>query len=85
VVTLRRVANGPRTVSSGFRPARRYEVFDVTGGARVVTLHQLDSLLEGRAVPADFWACVDAADLAFSAGDLDVLIEWPTGRRSVRA
>jgi hypothetical protein len=85
VFKLRRVADGPHTIRSGLRRVRRYEVSDPTGEIRVVTLHQLDSLLQARAMPADFWACVDAADAAYTAGDRDVLIEWPTGRRSDRA
>jgi hypothetical protein len=85
VVSLRRVAGGTRTIGSVFRRARSYEVFDPTGGSRVVTLPQLDLLLDARAWPDDFWNCVDAADQAFSAGDRDVLIEWPTARRCDRA
>ena len=85
VFNLRRVADGPRTIRSGLRRIRRYEVSDPTGGPRVVTLRQLDSLLQARSMPADFWACVDAADAAYSDGDQAVLIEWPTGRRSDRS
>jgi hypothetical protein len=85
VLTLRRIPDAPRTVRSGFRRVRRYEVHYSTGEHRVVTLRQLDSVLQARTMPADFWVCVGAADEAFAAGELDRLIEWPTGRTSDRA
>jgi len=42
----------------------------------------MDAILNGRSFPADFWGVVSAADAAFEAGDRDVLIEWPSGRRT---
>ena len=81
---LRRVPDGPRAFASAFRRVRRYELHDADGVTRMVTLHGLDSMLNARAAPADFWACVRAADAAFEAGDLDSLVEWPTGRRVIR-
>lgn len=84
-VKLKRVADGPRTVRSAFRRVRRYEVTGPAHETRVLTLYQLDTLLHARMRPADFWACVDAADAAYAAGDPDVLIEWPTGRRTDHA
>jgi hypothetical protein len=80
-VNLRRVADGPRSIGSGFRHVRRYEFSDSTGVPRLVTLHELGSLLNSRALPADFWACVAAADTAFSSGDVQAYFQWPTGQR----
>jgi hypothetical protein len=42
----------------------------------------MEVTLDGRSFPADFWACVNAADEAFAAGNADVLIEWPSGRHA---
>jgi hypothetical protein len=81
-LTLRRVADGRRTLPSALRPTRRYELHYPSGEHRVVTLDQLDAALDGRSFPADYWACVNAADEAFVAGNTDVLIEWPSGRRT---
>jgi len=38
-----------------------------------VALRQLDTILNGRSYPADFWAAVSAADAAFGTGERDVL------------
>lgn len=84
-LTLRRVSNSSRSLRSGFRRARGYEVASADGERRTVSLRELDSVLDGRAVPADFWACVEAADAVFDAGDKDAFIEWPSGRRADRA
>jgi hypothetical protein len=81
-LTLRRIADGRRTLRSALRPTRRYELHYPSGERRVVTLDQLDAVLDGQSFPADFWACVNAADEAFVAGNTDVLIEWPSGRRA---
>ena len=80
-VAMRRISDGPRRLGSLFRRQRRYELRFPTGERRIVTLHQLDSLLNASAVPADFWAYVGAADAVFANGELDALVEWPTGRR----
>jgi hypothetical protein len=69
----------------GLWPQRRYELHFPHGKCRVVTLRQLDTILNGRSFPADFWAAVEAADAAFAAGDRDALIEWPSGRRAALA
>lgn len=81
LLSLRRTQDGPRKLRSGLRPQRWYELHSPNGEYRVVTPHQLDTTLNGRSYPADFWAAVSAADAAFEAGDRDVLIEWPSGRR----
>ncbi|MDR0341598.1 MAG: hypothetical protein LBI49_00525 [Nocardiopsaceae bacterium] len=72
------MADRPRTLRSAFRRQRRYEVHRPDGRHRVLSLRELDVLLNGRAYPADFWACVHAADEAFARGDHDSLIEWPS-------
>ena len=38
-------------------------------------------LLEGARDPADMYAVLGAADAAFAAGDLDVVVDWPYGQR----
>lgn len=63
------------------RRRRRYLVRNSDGPPNSLALHELDKLLDGRAFPADFWACVTAADELFDAGDRHGLIEWPIGRR----
>jgi hypothetical protein len=60
---------------------RHYNVWYDDGFGMSVSLSGLDTLLDARRVPADFWACVEAADAAFMAGDRDAVIEWPTARR----
>src|SRR5215469_4262093 len=82
VLSLRRTDDGPRALSSGLRPQRRYELHFPNGEYRVVNLHQMDTILNGRSFPADFWAVVNAADAAFAAGERDALTEWPSGRRA---
>jgi len=79
-LTLRRVPDGPRTIGSAFRRVRRYEVDYLNGESRTVTLRKLDSVLHAREAPADFWACVRAADSAFAEGRLEARVEWPSGR-----
>lgn len=81
LLSLRRTHDGPRALRSVLRPQRRYEIRFPDGDNRVVTLRQMDAILNGRSYPADFWAVVGAADAAFGAGDRHVLIEWPSGRR----
>ena len=80
IILLRRASDSPRSLGSLFRRSRRYEVRS-DSETRVMTLHQLDALLGARSTPADFWACVNAADAAFAAGDTDARFEWPSGRR----
>lgn len=61
---------------------RRYELSQQDDARRVVALARLDKLLDGRAYPADFWACVKAADDAWESGELDAWINWPEGTRT---
>jgi hypothetical protein len=48
---------------------RQYNVWYDGGFRFSVSLSGLDTLLEAHRYPGDFWACVEAADLAFKAGD----------------
>jgi hypothetical protein len=43
-----------------------------------MSLRELDKLLGARRFPADFWACVEAADAAFLRGD-HRLLRFPEG------
>ena len=63
------------------RRSERYEVWQVAGEAPLVTMKDLDALLDARRYPADFWAAVHAADAAFAEGDRQSWIEFGTGRR----
>ncbi|UQX89258.1 hypothetical protein M6D93_04455 [Jatrophihabitans telluris] len=76
------MTDGPPSIGSPFRRPRRYEVTASMGASRIVTLRHLDSLLDGRRVPADFWACVNSADLANVDGDAAAVFDWPSGHRS---
>lgn len=62
------------------RTERLYRVTFTDGSERVLSRAALDSLLNARRMPADFWACVDAADRAFAAGDTVTRVEWPSSR-----
>jgi len=48
------------------------------GSRRRVSFGRLDTLLDGRKYPADFWACVHAAD---EAAGCDVTV-WPSGEQT---
>jgi hypothetical protein len=80
--TLRRTDDSARNLRSGLRRQRQNEIHYPSGEHHVVTIRQLDAILNGRSFPADFWAVVSAADAAFASGNMDVLIEWPSGRRA---
>jgi len=82
---FRRVPDGPRSIRSAFRRVRRYEVEYRNGESRAVTQRELDSVLHARDTPADFWACVHAADIAFAEGRLEARIEWPPERETFPA
>lgn len=61
---------------------RRYELSQQDGARWAVALARLDKLLDRRAYPADFWACVKAADDAWESGEPDARINWPEGTRT---
>jgi hypothetical protein len=61
---------------------RRYEVAMSDGTIRQVSFGGLDSLLDARHNPADFWACVHAADNEREhLGDQETprMVTWPSG------
>lgn len=84
-LAIRRIADGPRRLRSLFRREQRYELRYASGERQIVTLRALDSVLNARAAPSDFWSCVRAADAAFANRELGVLIQWPSGRRTESA
>lgn len=84
-LSIRRVDGDFRRFRSLLRRPRLYEVRYPSGERQVVTLHALDSMLNARAAPGDFWSCVGAADAAFARGETEALFEWPSGRRADRA
>lgn len=51
-----------RGIGRLFRGRRVYEVVMSDDTTRLVSFSELDKLLDGRHFPADFWACVHAAD-----------------------
>lgn len=59
---------------------RRYEILVADGSRRIATLHQVDSLLDGRRAPADFWATMDEVQRAFAELD-GRFVRHPTGER----
>jgi hypothetical protein len=62
---FRRIRDDTSLMARLLRRQRRYEVHQPDGHRRVVTFVELDRLLNGRAYPADFWACIRAADGIF--------------------
>jgi hypothetical protein len=79
-VRFRRVRTGRRRWGI-FGQQRAYEVWQADGRRDVLDLHRLDKLLDACQYPADFWTCVKAADAAWTSGEHNVLIEWPSGIR----
>jgi len=77
VLTLRRVGDwrGLRRLTHG---RRAYEVSLSDGSRRRVSLRDIDTMVGASKYPADFWACVQAADDAWSTGD-DSFLQWPSG------
>lgn len=76
---IQRRDKGPRLLPQRWR--RFYNVWHDDGFGFSVTLQGLDTLLDGGRFPADYWACVHAADDLFKSGDRDGVVEWPSGRR----
>ena len=58
-----------------------YQVWDYSGDPVVVTMRQLDGLLDARRFPAYFWVAVQSADDAYDDGDRESWIESGTGCR----
>lgn len=81
VVGLRRL-NDRRGMARIVRGKRAYELGMSDGTLRSVSFGQLNTLLKARRFPADFWACVSAADSARDhLGDHEVprMTPWPNG------
>jgi len=76
---IQRRDKGPRLLPERWR--RQYNVWFDDGFGFSVTLDGLDKLLDARSAPSNFWACVNVADELFKAGDLDRVVEWPSGMR----
>lgn len=74
---VERNGRGPASLAKG----KRYEVWQGKQAATTVTTSELDRLLDARRYPADFWAAVESADLAFSEGDHDSWIEFGSARK----
>lgn len=77
---IQRRDKGPSLLPERWR--RHYNVWFDDGFGFSVTLQGLDTLLDGSRFPADFRACVQAADELFKAGDRKGVVEWPSGNRS---
>ena len=80
VVAIRRAEDwrGMRRLTRG---RRAYELRFSDGSSERCSFGELDRVADGRRYPADFWACVNAADQARAEGDADSMFEWPNGRR----
>lgn len=79
VVGFRRLEDR-RGVSRLLSGRRHYEVGMSNGTLRLVSFRELDKLLDARHCPADFWACVHAADSERDhAGDHEKprMTAWP--------
>lgn len=77
---VRRVANTLPLVPWDLPLMRRYEILLADGSRRIATFHQVDSLLDGRRAPADFWATMDEVQRAFVGRDAS-FVRYPTGER----
>ena len=81
VVAFRRLADR-RGIDRLFRGRRVYEVRMRDGALRRVSFGELDTLLDARRNPADFWASVHAADSErdrSSDGAEPGMTAWPSG------
>lgn len=77
---VRRVRNILPSVPWDLPLLRRYEVLFGNGSRSIATLDRVDSLLDGRRVPADFWATMDEVQRAFVERD-ERFVVHPTGER----
>jgi hypothetical protein len=76
---IQRRDKGPAVLPERWR--RHYNVCFEDGFAIFVSFSGLDTLLDVGRYPADFWACIQAADQAFKSGDREAVFEWPGGQR----
>lgn len=74
---FRRTAADSRIRGGG----KRYEVWQADGEPQQLSATQLDRLLDAGRLPADYWAAVESADVAYDQGDALSWIEFGTGRR----
>jgi hypothetical protein len=77
---VRRVPNTLPLVPWDLRLLRRYEILLADGGRRLATFQQVDSLLDGRSAPADFWTTMDEVQRTFAGRDAS-FVRYPTGER----
>jgi hypothetical protein len=77
---VRRVANTLPLVPWDLPVMRRYEILFADGRRRIATFHQVDSLLDGRNAPADFWATMDEVQRTFVGRDAS-FVRYATGER----
>jgi hypothetical protein len=77
---VRRLRNAGPSFPWDLAPLRRYEILFADGTRRVVNFQKVDSLLNGRSSPGDFWATIQEAERAYSATDTS-FVEYPAGRR----
>jgi hypothetical protein len=77
---IRRLRNAGPSFPWDLPPLRRYEILFADGTRRHANLRQVDSLLNGRAYPTDFWFTVQEVEKAYSATDTR-FVEYPTGQR----
>ena len=81
---IRRLRNAGPSFPWELPPLRRYEILLSDGTTRHANLRQVDSLLSGRAYPADFWFTIQEVEKAYSATDTR-FGEYRTGQRIPRA
>jgi hypothetical protein len=77
---VRRLSNAGPSLPWDLSPLRRYEILFADGSKRVGSLREVDSLLDGRSFPADFWSTIGEVEKAYSVSDAS-FVEYPTGKR----
>jgi len=77
---VRRLRNAGPFLPWDLPSLRRYEILFADGTRRLANLRQVDSLLDVRAYPADFWSTIQEVERAYSATDTR-FVEYPTGQR----
>jgi hypothetical protein len=77
---VRRLRNAGPSLPWDLPPLRRYEILFADGTRRVANFHEVDSLLNGRSSPTDFWSTIQEVEKAYSIADTS-FVEYPTGKR----
>lgn len=81
VPVARELLFGVRRLPARRWPRRkRYELRFRDGGAASCDRTRLDTMLDARRWPADFWAVLAEVDRTFDGGDDGTIIDWPTGQ-----